>query len=65
MIHTYLHRALSKSEKQKYEKILPKIAEQSSSTERRAESVEREIDKIYATRFMQNKIGHEFEGKIS
>lgn len=65
MIHAYLERKLDNATKKKYEKILAKTAEISSAREKRAESVEREIDKIYTLRFMENKIGEIFDGKIA
>lgn len=65
MIHTYLNKKLDANTRKNAEKNLPKIAEHASITEKRAESVEREIDKIYALRFMEDKIGQIFDGKIS
>lgn len=65
MIHSYLARELDEKSKVKYQKILSRVAETSSATEKRAESVEREVDKIYSVRFMQAKIGEKFRGTIS
>ena len=48
-----------------YEKILPKVAEQSSAMERRAEEAERETDKLKKVEYMSEHIGETFEGVIS
>jgi ribonuclease R len=48
-----------------YEKILPEVAIQSSTTERRAEEAERETIKLKKAEYMQSHIGDIFEGVIS
>ncbi len=48
-----------------YDKILERIAKQSSETERRAEEAERETEKLKKVEYMQDKIGQVFEGVIS
>ena len=48
-----------------YEKILPDVAMQSSTTERRAEEAERETVKLKKVEYMEERIGQEFEGVIS
>lgn len=48
-----------------YEKILPEVAAQSSSMERRADEAERETEKLKKVEYMQEHIGEEFEGVIS
>ena len=48
-----------------YEEILPEVAAHASETERRAEELERETDKLKKAEFMSAHIGEEFEGVIS
>ena len=48
-----------------YEKILPDVAMQSSTMERRAEEAERETVKLKKVEYMEERIGQEFEGVIS
>jgi len=62
MIHAYLDRSRTYKT---LGKGLETIAEKCSETERRAESIETMADMIYATKFMQGKIGESFIGKVS
>ena len=48
-----------------YEKILDEVANHVSFTERRADEVEREVDKMKKVEYMSKFIGQEFEGVIS
>ncbi len=48
-----------------YEKILPGVAEESSEKERRADDVEREVEKMKKAEYMSAHIGEEYEGVIS
>ncbi len=48
-----------------YNKILPEVCHQSSTRERVADDVEREIDKLKKAEFMQDHIGEVYEGVIS
>jgi ribonuclease R len=48
-----------------YRGILPKVAEQSSTMERRAEEAERESVKMKMAEYMKSHIGEEYEGIIS
>ena len=48
-----------------YTGILEEAARQSSVTERRAEEVEREVEKLKKAQYMQEHLGEEFEGIIS
>lgn len=48
-----------------YEAILPKVAEQSSKTERRAEETEREVEKLKKAEYMKQHIGETYKGIIS
>lgn len=48
-----------------YEKILTEVASHASFTERLAEAVEREVDKMKKVEYMSSFIGEEFQGIIS
>jgi len=48
-----------------YKSILPEVAKQSSSMERRADEAERETDKLKKVQYMEQFIGEEFEGVVS
>ena len=48
-----------------YRGILNQVANQSSTTERRAEEAERETIKLKKAEFMEDKIGESFEGVVS
>ncbi len=48
-----------------YKDILPEVAKQSSTTERRADEAERETNKLKKAEYMQQFIGEEFEGVVS
>lgn len=48
-----------------YRSILDQVANQSSTTERRAEEAERETVKMKKAEFMEDKIGQSFEGVVS
>ena len=48
-----------------YQSILDQVANQSSTTERRAEEAERETIKMKKAEFMEDKIGETFEGVVS
>lgn len=50
---------------QHYNEILPKVASDSSSLERRADEAERETVKLKKVQYMSNHIGEEFDGVIS
>ena len=50
---------------QHYNDILEEVARQSSVTERRATECERETEKLKKAEYMYERIGQEFEGKIS
>ena len=65
IIKEYLRLELTDKRLSHYEKILGKVADESSSLERRADDVEREADKIKMVEYMQSRIGEEYEGIIS
>ncbi len=48
-----------------YRDILPEVAKQSSTTERRAEEAERETDKLKKVEYMEDHVGETFEGVVS
>ena len=64
IVHRTLKAALSKQPPPYNERELEKIAEHSSMTERRADQMEAEIIQWRTTRFLQDKIGENFQGII-
>lgn len=48
-----------------YDRILPEVAKQTSTTERRADEAEREVEKLKKVEYMKQYIGQQFEGVIS
>lgn len=56
---------LKEEKKGHYHEILDQVAQQASTTERRAEEAERETVKMKKAEFMQDKIGEHFEGVVS
>ena len=65
IIKENLHGELNEKRLRHYEKILEKVAEQSSTTERRAEEAERETVKLKKAQYMRKFIGKQYEGIIS
>lgn len=65
IIKENLHGGLSEKRFSHYEKILPETAKQCSTTERRADDAERDVEKLKKTEYMSYHIGEEFEGVIS
>lgn len=65
IIKENLHNGLSEKRIKHYNSILPGIAEQASTTERRADEAERDTDKLKMTEYMSKHIDEEFEGVIS
>lgn len=65
IIKEQLRGKLSEERKQHYLEILPEVAKQSSSMERRADEAERETEKLKKVQYMEAYIGEEFEGIIS
>jgi ribonuclease R len=49
----------------RYEEMLPMVADQCSRLERRAEEAEREVVKLKKVEYMENKIGQSYKGVIS
>ncbi len=50
---------------EKYSGVVAEIAKQSSERERRATEAEREVDDLYATTYMSERIGEEYDTVIS
>lgn len=65
IISEYLRGDLDEKRVNHYKKILTEVARLCSVNERRAEDAERDTDKYKIVEFMQDKIGHEFDGIIS
>lgn len=60
-----MHGGLKMKRRERYEEILPQIANQCSRMERRAEEAEREVVKLKKVQFMEDKIGEKYTGVIS
>jgi ribonuclease R len=65
IIKAWLHKELDKKELARYAGLLPKVATHTSTTERKAESIEYLIRDIKIIDYMQDKIGQIFDGMIS
>ena len=65
IIKENLRRGLSDRRFAHYDSILPKVAVQCSSMERRADEAERETDKLKKCEYMSKRIGKEYDGVIS
>jgi ribonuclease R len=65
IIKETLRGELSESRIEHYEQILPGVAADSSKLERRADDVEREVEKLKKVQYMKDYIGKRFHGVIS
>lgn len=65
IIKENLHGKLSDKRITHYEKILPEGSESCSKLERRADEVEREVEKMKKVQYMSRRIGECYEGVIS
>lgn len=66
LIRTYLIEGkLDQATKEKWNAMLPDIAEHSSNMERRAVEAERETDELKKAEYMEDKVGTEYDGIIS
>lgn len=65
IIKENLHGKLSEKRMEQYEKCLPEIAEACSKLERRADEVEREVEKLKKVQYMSKRIGECYQGVIS
>lgn len=65
IIKAYIHKKLDKKELSRFAGLLPKVAKHTSTTERKAESIEYLIRDIKIIDYMQDKIGQIFDGIVS
>lgn len=65
IIKEYLHGKLNDKRIRHYKSVMPRIAEITSITERRADDCEREALKMKMAEYMDNKIGQTFYGIIT
>ncbi len=65
IIKDYLKGKLNSDKINRWEKVMPEIAEHTSMTERRAEEAEREVDDLKKAQYMSERIGEEFTGLVS
>lgn len=66
LIRTYLIEGkIDEATREKWNMLLPDIAEHSSNMERRAVEAERETDELKKAEYMADKIGEEYDGIIS
>lgn len=65
IIKAWIHKKMDKKELARYATLLPKVAKHTSTTERKAESIEYLIRDIKIIDYMQDKIGQIFDGIIS
>ncbi|MGO3837156.1 MAG: ribonuclease R [Vagococcus sp.] len=65
LIKSYQIEPVTDDVKEKWEDVIPDIADHSSKMERRAVNAERETDSMKKAQFMQDKIDQEFDGVIT
>lgn len=65
IIKENIHCGISEKRLLHYEKLLPKVAEDNSAKERRAEEAERQVEKLKKIEYMSSHIGETFTGIIS
>ena len=65
IIKEYLRGNLDEKRIEHYQKILPDVCARSSTRERVADDVEREVDKLKKAEYMLDHIGEVYEGVIS
>ncbi|MBM7661509.1 ribonuclease R [Bacillus mesophilus] len=66
LIRTYLiDKKVDEKTKEKWNHLLPDVADHSSNMERRAVEAERETDELKKAEYMEDKIGEEYDGMIS
>ncbi len=65
IIKDNIHGRLDEKRIAHYEAILPKVCEDNSKKERRAEDAERQVEKLKKIEYMSKHIGETFEGIIS
>lgn len=65
IIKEELQKTLDKKKKEHYRHILKKIAKKCSDGENRATDIERAIDAIMVCRYMADKVGQTFDGRVN
>lgn len=65
IIKEELQKTLDKKQKEHYRHILKKIAKKCSDGEARATDIERAIDAIMVCRYMSDKVGQTFDGRVN
>jgi len=65
IIKAYLHKELNLKELARYERLIPRVAQHTSTTERKAENIEYLIRDIKIIDYMQDKIGQIFDGVVT
>jgi len=65
IIKEKLHGKITPKRISHYKNILKKVTEDSSEREREADKIERRVDDLMKVKYMSDKIGQVFEGKIS
>ncbi len=65
IIKACLRHTLTEKQQNRLEKRMPEVGIHTSMTERRADEVEREVEKIKKAQYMENHIGEIFTGVIS
>lgn len=65
IIKQCIHGEMSEKQLEHYRKLLPKVADSTSKTERVAEEAEREVDKRKMVQYMSERIGQIYDGIIS
>lgn len=65
IIKENMREGLSEKQIRHYKQILPEVSKRASSTERRAEEVEREVEKMKKAQYMSKRIGKAYTGVIS
>ena len=65
IIKDNIHGRLDDRRLSHYDAILPKVCDDNSRKERRAEEAERQVERLKKVEYMEHHIGEEFEGIIS
>lgn len=65
IIKSYVNGKLNSNEQDRLERILPKVADHTSMTERTAEEAEREVEDLKVAEYMSTRIGNEYKGMVS
>jgi len=65
IVKSFINNKMTKKRKSHIEQILPEVAEQTSTMERVAEEVEREVEDLKKAQYMMERIGEVYEGMVS